>query len=194
MGLNTPRFYLVKTEEEVMDALQKLPGPNASIRTYKVGSETESVTPFHPNRPKDEARDRALSLLKEGKYSIMLSEGVGINLTEISAISKVTINHIYTEYFTGPGTVRRLTEGKITPQKIDHWFGDSIDIDERIRRAHSKMFELKCNEILFEWSYFSQPFGTLNQQLIFWEFMNDGPGAFFDGFPTDGRDIPQGWK
>jgi hypothetical protein len=181
-GLNTPVFFEIDSEESLAKALIALPGDRASIRTYIEGEETNRVSPFHPFIPKDEARDKCLMLLKTGQYKIMLSEGVDLQQNEISAISKVEYHRIYTEYCLGPGTIRRITEGKVTPKKLDYRLGDPLPDDARIRKALAAMVPLRCNEILFEWSWNSVPVGVLKQNLIFWEFINEGVSAEFEGF------------
>ena len=178
--LNTPICFLVKNEKDVTDALAKLPGDRASVRTYRVGRETHSKTPFHPNVLKREAEAYALNCLDMDYLSVMVTEGVPIDDNAISAISIVRALEIYTEYAEGPGTVRRLSMGEVTPKSFTWNLGKASAPDERFQKAMVILNKLDCQDIIFEWSWSTKLIGWKKQYLIFWEFMNDGPNAYFD--------------
>jgi len=182
MDLNTPICFLIKSVGDVDKALRNLPGDKASIRTYVLGGETRSKTPFHPNISKAEARELVLEFLKNERFEIMLSEGVSVEDSQISAISRVGDLDIYTEYVEGPGTVRRLSMGQVTPKTFTWNLRKASAPDERFQKAMVQLNRLHCQNILFEWSWSQKVVGWKKEHIIFWEFMNDGPGAEFEGF------------
>ena len=180
--LNTPVTFLVQSPEEVVDAILAIKSDKASIRTYSTGFETRSKTPFHPNIPKAEAQEKALELLKNRDYAVMVCEGVPIEDTEISAISIVQADDIYTEYAEGPGTVRRLSMGQVTPKRITYNKFSDIALDPRIEKVMIILSRLHCMDIMFEWSWCNHPVGLKRQNCMFWEWMNEGPSAYFEGW------------
>jgi len=180
--LNTPICFLVKTGEEVESSLKRLPGDKASIRTYQLAVETKSKTPFHPNIPKAEVSALAFKYLNEGRVEVMISEGVPEEDSEISAISIVRAEDIYTEYAEGPGTVRRISMGEVVPKTITYSKYSGIPIDERIEKVMHILGRLHCMDIMFEWSWSKKLVGWKKQPYIFWEFMNNGPNAYFEGW------------
>ena len=186
--LNTPLCKLVKSVADIELALGHLPGDKASLRTYSLGNETKSKTPFHPNRPKGEIQELATKYLREGRFEIMVSEGVPEEDSVISAISIIGLEHIYTEYCLGPGTVRRLSMGEVVPTlyqwgRKTHHALCAVDpnIKVQLEKVMRVMEPLDCHDILMEWTWSKNPVGWKKQNWIFWEFMNNSPSAYFEG-------------
>ena len=188
--LNTPLCKLVKSVADIELALGHLPGDKASLRTYSLGNETKSKTPFHPNRPKGEIQELATKYLKDGRFELMVSEGVPEEDSVISAISIVGISTIYTEYALGPGTVRRLSMGEVKPL-ICNWDKKShcmvanmgCDLFSKFEKVMRRLSLLRCNDILVEWTWSAKPVGWKKQNWIFWEFMNNSKSSYFEGVP-----------
>lgn len=188
LGMNVPGYFLVHDEstlrelkEEIMIKYDRM-----SLRTYSKTDEfKEFKCPFFPNHPvksftpvpgDSEAIVGLIDMLEEfvHKYYIIVSPPINPEkcLYAGNMITPVLGSDVvHTEFITGPGTVRDVETRGIAleiPRKGEIHYEEKRLIE--LEQVRDLVLRFPEENMILEWSVYSEKIGQENDELVFWEY------------------------